>query len=110
MTDREMIELAARAAGGREYKSEYMDAFGLYWSKEGEGAFVIDENGGINWNPLTSDADRYRLAEKLKLRIDFSIQIVTISDSGVFVCWPEDEPSAARAITRAAAEIGRGMV
>ena len=99
-TDRELLELAAKAA---RYQ----------YAKHG-GYIVVDGIPG-NWNPLTDDGDALRLA--IKLRID----IITRDSSRetwaqapmqrtVLVPWEGNEYAATRlAIVRAAAEIGRTM-
>ena len=86
MTDRELLELAAKAVGKR-----YVD--GESW----------DEDAG--WNPLTDDGDALRLAVKLSLLCDDDVQYAPVN------VWEGQDPYAAtrRAIVRAAAEIGRGM-
>jgi len=115
MTDREMLELAAKALGMPEAPKQYRIADGLP---------IVITYMGKPWNPLTDDGDALRLAVKL------DIEIYQGDDEGPAVCagyWskPErrdvarlycieplaDDPYAAtrRAITRAAAEIGRQM-
>jgi len=101
MTDKEMLELAAKAAGLHRCENYYTDAAGNH----------------VEWNPLTDDGDALRLA--VKLGIDFKIRKgVTWWDhqkSDGVVYWGHephrDDPIAAtrRAIVRAAAEIGRKM-
>ena len=98
MTDKELITLAAKAAGVG------------YADKEGKFVPFVPET----WNPLTDDGDALRLAVKLRLVVD-------IDDEGgeAFVRKPWcseceiteaflDDPYAAtrRAIVRAAAQIG----
>lgn len=59
-TDRELLELAAKAAGA-EYEIDPMT-----------GAIeIVSEIGGVSgvWNPLTDDGDALRLAVKLSLEI-----------------------------------------
>ena len=108
MTDRELLELAAKAAG--MHNPCYME---------------INQNKGINrgpteslWNPLADDGDALRLAVKLGLVIDVQLftEVTTAwtSDvSGAADCEERHkyDPCAAtrRAIVRAAAEIGRSM-
>lgn len=101
MTDRELLELAAKAAG--------------LWDAENN---CID----IPWSPLTDDGDALRLAVKLRITIQWSVTVDDLSPS-VEVYHAEDvhsecievktrdDPYAAtrRAIVRAAAEIGRAM-
>jgi len=103
-TDRELLELAARAAGYREagINKPYTD--GLL----------------KNWNPLTDDGDALRLAVKLRLECMYEA-----TESGPCHCqyWIGGEgfkqvteeitgdpyASTRRAITRAAAAIVEGM-
>jgi hypothetical protein len=85
-TDRELLELAAKAAGFREYDEHY-----------------------VPWNPLVDDGDALRLAVKLKINLSFSQDCT----SGFWIGTPKDgedlSSHARRAIVRAAAEIGRNM-
>lgn len=106
MDDKELLELAAKAAGIEN----------LYWSKDGEKLFRRD--GGIQkpWNPLTNDGDALRLAVKLHINMSFFERDITCHISGIGMenCPFEqhgNDPYAAtrRAIVRAAAEIGKGM-
>jgi len=62
MTDRELLELAAKAAG-----LKVIDAGGLGLRIESEGC-----KSGYMWNPLADDGDALRLAVKLKIRVRFS--------------------------------------
>jgi hypothetical protein len=95
VNDRELLELAAKAAGITHTPS-------LAAACRGERTW---------WNPLTDDGDRYRLAKKLDIRLHFGPQYVTYVANGIAgtVRWPEDEADDARAIVRAAAEIGRNQ-
>lgn len=101
MEDREMLMLAAKAAGYKwrediaEYRNE-RDILGLWI-----------EDVSTSWNPLKNAGDRYRLLSKLKAIVDFDRQVVMIGDACIH--WPKDEPDEARAIVRAAAEIGKRM-
>ena len=111
MTDRELLVLAAKAAGieiephpnGRLFEH-----------------LVFIEKGGGNWNPLTDDGDALRLAVKLGLDVEMHGSNSTHPYVCAFDCQrniaeevqPEDDDSYAatrRAIVRAAAEIGRAM-
>ena len=110
MTDRDLLELAAKAAGFTHYTYENHIAEDKWGS-------------GFRWNPLTDDGDALRLAVKLGLLISPSAYKPGENAYGfVNVAWygqkvgfePEkftDDPFAAtrRAIVRAAAEIGRAM-
>lgn len=110
MTDKQLLEYAAKAAGLniKAYRVDINDDFthlvvGRKNTKE-----------KIDWNPLTDDGDALRLAVKLGLLIDVSLKMQT-TDAGTsyYVCelHRNSDPYAAtrRAITRAAAEIGKGM-
>ena len=95
MSDRELLEAAAKAAGIGSYKGDYANG--------------LDTKTGF-WNPLTDDGDALRLAVKLRIVIE---QGDGWSDAGgwctVYHSDHKDDPYAAtrRAIVRAAAEIGR---
>lgn len=97
MNDRELLELAAKAAG--------------YWNKE-----YNCYAGPMSWNPLENDGDALRLVVKLGVAFDIAVCVESSrSGSGTeniaFVEKHSDDPYAAtrRAIARAAAEIGRNM-
>ena len=106
MTDRELLELAAKAAGFQNYTMR--------------GAYVFVETGaargnsGYYWNPLTDDGDALRLAVKLSLHISVFVDAIGVGTPGAGYdeLKYEGDPLAAtsRAIVRAAAEIGRSMV
>ena len=102
MDDQRMLELAAKAAGMIGGYAEHFGEVGIARSHTGI------------WNPLTDDADAFRLAVKLQIDISFW------PDAYVTCVYPEehanapdnsepllDDPCATtrRAITRAAAEI-----
>ena len=103
MTDRELLELAAKAAGS--------DLNNLEFNK-----FLRSET---MWNPLTDDGDALRLAVKLGLFIDLCYPNKTCGwvdnyESGICKTLEQPEsidPYAAtrRAIVRAAAEIGKDL-
>ena len=97
MNDRELLELAAKAAG--EPYFEHAPEGGLYLSN------------GEDWNPLTEDGDAFRLAVRLLFEIDMGRGCVAIRHStGIKILEAfNHDPYAAtrRAIVRAAAEIGR---
>jgi hypothetical protein len=104
MTDRELLELAAKAAG-------------VECKKTPIGFYLLDEDR--NWNPLTDDGDALRLAVKLEMMIDYIDRgymaghvLATAGPVMLSIYEPrEPDPYAAtrRAITRAAAEIGKAM-
>ena len=97
-TDRELLELAAKAAG-----IEVNDDMRELWQFKGSSA----------WNPLTDDGDALRLAVKLGLMIDYATktEVGVGNGFGDFYEKSGTDPYAAtrRAIVRAAAEIGRSM-
>jgi len=97
MSDRELLELAAKAAG--------------YTLREQYAGYPpIAEELNAAWNPLTDDGDALRLAVKLGLLKGHPALLHEFA-STVFPGGAPQDPYAAtrRAIVRAAAEIGRGM-
>ena len=97
MTDREMLELAAKAAGR-----------GSQWWMES-----VWNGPDKEWNPLTDDGDALRLAVKLSLMVDVTEGASGAHALNIAFCTEahNSDPLAAtrRAIVRAAAEIGKGM-
>jgi hypothetical protein len=99
MNDKELLELAAKAAG-IEIK---------HW--------IGSEPHSPNWNPLADDGDAFRLAVNLGLgiHIDNVDRFVVVEDEQIFYDETKfggsSDPYAAtrRAIVRVAAEIGKGM-
>ncbi len=93
MTDRELLEFAARAAGATWIDDN--------WPEDLPGLMLDFGKGTTQWNPLTDDGDALRLAVKLKMW----------THSGMGCFQNELDPLAAtrQAIVRAAAEIGRNM-
>lgn len=115
MTDRELLELAAKAAGV-ELETPML-------GRGKEAVFVSGkligfrlEAGGV-WNPLTDDGDALRLAVKLRLDVLFSTDVVgvmantgaEIEPYGLIPYSGDDAKDTRRAIVSAAAEIGRSM-
>lgn len=115
-TDRELLELAAKAAG--------LQLCGYSWIGENEddeeceildAAFVKnapEQDVATMWNPLTDDGDALRLAVRLHMQVSVtteSCRAETLPRLGVRVN-DKDELSATRlAIVRAAAAIGEAM-
>lgn len=102
--DRELLELAAKAAG---IKGEWCDCDDC-----GDGGILTPNDNGTLWNPLTDFVDRYLLAKQLGLAIDFSECTVwkRLSDHSLIQeYWGGDYGDEAHAVLRAAAEIGRAM-
>ena len=100
MNDRELLELAAKAAGI------------LTPSWYGNASYI--EGMLSRWNPLEDDGDALRLAVTLNMGVsipvwkDNRIDVITFRDSGVNVIEKGNDAMAAtrRAIVRAAAKIG----
>ena len=101
MTDRELLELAARAAGlaGNYYNGDRTMAAHF--------ATLDNEGRIIKWNPLSSDGDALRLAVRLRIPVNPVYEWVGPWDCGGTLQCPY--AATRRAITRAAAEIGRNM-
>ncbi|VVD95658.1 hypothetical protein PIN31009_01861 [Pandoraea iniqua] len=76
MTDRELLELAARANWAREVAD---DEIGLRYSEADDGMLYLhadnqDHNGcdrEFRWNPLAENHDAFALAVKLRLEVEF---------------------------------------
>lgn len=112
MNDRELLELAAKAAGffyhGARVGLDYLNCY-VSTTNDTDDWFV--------WSPLTDDGDALRLAVELSICIEFGH---CLDDAPVVRCglewerenWPQDanfpDPNAEtrRAIVRAAAAIG----
>jgi hypothetical protein len=107
MTDRELLELAAKAAG---IPGMPIEIDSVHWLK-------LTSDGGTDgfWKPLTDDGDALRLAVKLRISLHIRDQTYTqLEESAVWIPegldFPEDRCAATRrAIVRAAAEIGKAM-
>jgi len=98
MTDKELLEHAAKAAGIDHKRLPHA------WPNR----FDDDQ-----WNPLTDDGDALRLAVNLGMVVEvLSDQKVVFVDALYIIELPlGDDPYAAtrRAIVRAAAEIGKSL-
>jgi len=104
MTDRELLELAAKGAGYRvEYGREDGEVHVKTW----------DHGNYSRWNPIEDDGDAFRLMIKIRITVDFR------PDTDSVICWLPEQGGATvgalgdielrRAIVRAAAEIGKAM-
>jgi len=93
MSDKELLELAAKAAGLTIKR----------WAQENY-AVVNDGDKAYGWSPLIYDSDALRLAVELNLWY-------AVRDGYRHADSSDKDPCAAtrRSITRAAAEIGRNM-
>jgi len=99
MTDRELLESAARAAGLQ------------LWAHEDGGLYLPDPMR--RWNPIEDDGDALRLAVKLGIDLQFACKATWIQfedDSGLNLLHEphgiNPEATTRRAIVRAAAAIG----
>ena len=102
MSDRELLELAAKAAG-----LNYDHRYGIVFGEDDCGNATED-----GWNPLLDDGDALRLAVKLGLCVKVDNRSGHSWVKKIEGGQPHgSDPYAAtrRAITRAAAEIGRQM-
>ena len=101
MTDRELLEMAAKAAG-----------VPVEWDGDG---FVrpVPFKGFTNyepWNPLADDGDALRLAVKSGLWAHIGKYYVAIDGTHIEeACGQDPYAATRRAIVRAAAEIGKAM-
>lgn len=106
MTDKELLELAAKAAG-----YVYLD--------NGQ-AFIDTVFGNIDWNPLLDDGTALRLAVKLRIKFRYNGALGQAlawtggvgnfeAQANIEECDRGEYAATRRAIVRAAAEIGRGM-
>jgi len=108
MNDRELLEMAAKAA---DIEIEFDPKSNLHW--------LGNKFSSINWSPLHMDGDALRLAVKLRMTIDVGLwdDVVDVRAYGVERGYGmyhiresgELEAATRRAIVRAAAEIGRQM-
>lgn len=105
-TDKELLELAANAAG---YKDIKHDASGFYRviGEHEDGTLCMTQ-----FNPLTDDGDALRLAVKLGFAVRrISNKAMVSSSAGQFDEYCDRDSCAAtrRAIVRAAAAIGEKL-
>lgn len=106
-TDRELLELAAKAAG---IELVDIDIIG--------GVYKTGPDQFCRWNPLANDGDALRLAVQLRLfPINFAcivngeelIEVYCRDGSVLEPTAPDLNAATRRAIVRAAAEIGKEM-
>lgn len=69
-TDRELLELAAKAAG------YYWDAYGI----DGTGNWWTGTDYLDSWNPLTDDGDSFRLAAALLIDIEWETEYIVFAN------------------------------
>ncbi len=110
MTDKELLELAAKAAGYKKFRM-FTDraevSLNTNWNEQ--------VANWIRWNPITDDGDALRLAVKLKMQISCSGRFVNVQ---IGRNWIETDAAfenldiyaaVRKAIVRAAAEIGKEL-
>lgn len=105
-TDRELLSLAAKAAG--------LELVWHNWNGvPGDETYphIIFSGEMMSWNPLQSDADALRLAGELLLSVSIDSGYTVVIDQHERTTYEAAHGLVAtrRAIVRAAAEIGRGM-
>lgn len=108
-TDRELLELAAKAAGYTVCES----------FRNGEFRVCGPDRLSFAWGPHTDDGDALRLAVKLDIHIEQNTSFKRacalwygkrVLREELFEPWGDDKLAATRlAIVRAAAEIGKAM-
>jgi hypothetical protein len=112
-TDKELLELAAKAAGIKA--SSYPD--GIWRNFTGFNP-AMNLFGAPVWNPIEDDGDALRLAVKLSLMLDEITQGYmaghwVATHTNIESCYepslPDPLAATRRAIVRAAAEIGRNL-
>lgn len=100
MNDRELLELAAKAAG---IIGTSVTTLG------GVPAIRINPHDLTPWNPLTDDGDALRLAVKLRIGIEINERSIVASWVGgeyeLDVVYVNHDTATRRAIVRVAAEI-----
>ena len=109
MTDRELLEAAAKAAGMPHTYNEFWSGF---YIRNPDGSWVPNHH----WNPLTDSGDAFELAVKLRIDLTFyatallNTEYVYVGDSSTRTELHLDDLAATRrAIVRAAADIGKEM-
>jgi hypothetical protein len=106
MSDRELLELAAKAVGGTNGKSN-----GLFYQWRDLPHTGVDRVlrycGQREWNPLKDDGDALRLAVKLRIDVEWASENVVFADNDSEPAEADPYAATRRAIVRAAAEIGR---
>ena len=101
MTDRELLEAAAKVAGFDALARMYG------WDDIGGGVLLDANDPPETWNPLTDDGDAFRLAVKLEIDICFGANYVIADSVQQPTLNNANDPCAAvrYAIVRAAGEL-----
>lgn len=114
MDDRELLEMAAKAAAINHVSYDGVDYDGS------AGLMLVDEIGRhrYHWNPIADDGHALRLAVEMRMTVDVhlwrdEVQVRAYDKlrGGMYHVDESGETGAAtrRAIVRAAAEIGKAM-
>lgn len=119
-TDKELLELAAKAAGiTGEWVDDYNPTHDYFYKGNHSGFYVgeVVDGSCTVWNPLTDDGDAFRLAVKLNITFVFDVS-ASLQDlfvragvglpSGVneLVINGNKDTATRRAITKVASMIG----
>ena len=91
MTDKELLEMAAKAAG-----------YEMNWLQDCQFIYGSDDW----WDPLDDDKDAFRLAVALNILWDVKVHYTKYLDLSEM----DKQKATRRAITRSAAEIGKEML
>lgn len=112
MNDRELLELAAKAAGVSSHWGDGWQSDMMFRSIPRHNSPLVTN---VEWDPLNDDGDALRLAVTLTLNVDLAYGeecvVRVFNDTHFFKESTAQDPFAAtrRAIVRAAAEIGKAM-
>jgi hypothetical protein len=118
MTDRELLELAAKAAGIKyDPKLSEPHENGTWWGLWLKYDREPHEFDRRNWNPLTDDGDAFRMMTDLRMAVQVRREFTIASARGPHGIRPEvmwnnadgKAEAARRAIVMCAAEIGKAM-
>lgn len=111
MTDRELLEDAAKAAGMVVDKSPFNGGGSWNTGFDVIGNAVLDWHNGKTWNPLTDDGDEARLEAALQMHVEWhpATETVTVGTAEIACTEPygnNRQAARKRAGVRAAAAIG----
>lgn len=116
MTDREMLELAAKAYGFGDQEGNFIWTESEYPRGSKTNGALWNYMGWCDtaqlWNPLTEDGDALRLAVKLHMQVSVtteSCRAETLPCLGARVNDSDENLATRRAIVMAAAAIGKEM-
>lgn len=115
MTDRNLIELAAKAAGVCLHPVDQRHRSYGNWGCDTTCMVCRKDPSDMHWNPLKDDGDALRLAARLELDVMHRVvgrkRIEVLPAGGPLFQYPYEGTDTAaawrNAIVRAAAEIGR---